>query len=82
MKHAKTKLDEYSSGNRSTGRFVRGSRNNDLFKAACAMRGRGESMEFATQKLFDLSAKCSPPLHHDEVLEFITNVWNRYSSQE
>ena len=78
---AEIALNEYASSSKPTGRFVKGSRNNELFKAACAMRGRGESVEIATQKLFDLSAKCSPPLHHDEVLELITNVWNRYSSQ-
>jgi len=72
--------NERLSGNELTGKFVKGSRNNDLFRVACAMRGRGESMEFATQELFDLSAKCSPPLHHDEVLEIAKNVWDRYSS--
>jgi len=77
---AKVVLNEYSSSSNPTGMHVKGSRNNNLFKIACAIRGRGETMEFATQELLDLSAKCLPPLHHDEVLEIIANVWNRYSS--
>jgi hypothetical protein len=59
-------------------RFSDGRRNDDLFKVACAMRGRGESKGDIRAELLLLNQKCNPPLSEEEVLEIVDNVWGRY----
>ncbi len=66
------------SVNNSNIRFTDGRRNDDLFKVACAMRGRGESYENIKLELLSLNQDCEPPLTREEVLEIVDNVWNRY----
>jgi hypothetical protein len=71
----KTSVD---SINNSNIKFTDGRRNDDLFKVACAMRGRGESYENIKLELLSLNQNCEPPLTREEVLEIVDNVWNRY----
>ena len=59
-------------------RFSAGRRNDDLFKVACAMKGRGEVYEDIKRELLSLNQGCEPPLKKEEVLEIVDNVWNRY----
>ncbi len=59
-------------------RFSAGRRNDDLFKVACAMKGRGEVYEDIKRELLSLNQKCNPSISRDEVLEILDNVWNRY----
>jgi hypothetical protein len=59
-------------------KFTDGRRNDDLFKVACAMRGRGESKEDIKLELLSLNQNCEPPLIRAEALEIVDNVWNRY----
>jgi len=59
-------------------KFTNGRRNNDLFKVACAMKGRGESYENTKLELLLLNQRCEPPLDVSEVLEILDNIWNRY----
>lgn len=59
-------------------RFSAGRRNDDLFKVACAMKGRGEFQEDIKRELLSLNQRCEPPLTKEEVLEIIDNVWGRY----
>ena len=59
-------------------RFADGRRNDDLFKVACAMRGRGESYEDIKFELLSLNQKCIPPTTEREVLDIVDNVWKRY----
>jgi len=66
------------SVNNSNIRFTDGRRNDDLFKVACAMRGRGGTYENIKLELLSLNQKCNPPLTREEVLEIVDNVWNRY----
>jgi hypothetical protein len=66
------------SVNNSNIRFTDGRRNDDLFKVACAMIGRGESYENIKLELLSLNQDCEPPLTREEVLEIVDNVWNRY----
>jgi hypothetical protein len=61
-------------------RFSDGRRNNDLFKIACAMRGRSEPYEYTKLELLTFNQRCKPPLIEEEVLEIIDNVYNRYNS--
>jgi len=69
-----------SCNNDSNGqvKFTDGRRNNDLFKVACAMKGRGESYEDIKLELMSLNQQCNPPLTEKEVLEIVDNVWERY----
>jgi len=62
----------------SSFRLSAGRRNDDLFKVACAMKGRGEVYEDIKQELLSLNQRCEPPLVKEEVLEIIDNVWDRY----
>jgi hypothetical protein len=64
--------------NNSNIKFTDGRRNDDLFKVACAMRGRGESKEDIKLELLSLNQNCEPPLTRAEVLEIVDNVWDRY----
>ncbi len=59
-------------------KFTKGRRNDDLFKVACSMRGRGESYIHARSELSSLNQKCQPPMNDNEILVIIENVWNRY----
>ena len=59
-------------------RFADGRRNDDLFKVACAMRGRGEPNEGIKLELLSLNQNCEPALTRAEVLEIVDNVWDRY----
>jgi hypothetical protein len=67
-----------TSDNNSNKRFVDGRRNNDLFKVACALIGRGEPYENIKLELLSLNQRCEPPLTRGEVLEILDNAWNRY----
>ena len=71
----KTSVD---SINNSNIKFTDGRRNDDLFKVACAMRGRGESHENTKLELLSLNQRCKPPKSRAEVLEILDNVWGRY----
>ena len=71
----KTSVD---SINNSNIKFSDGRRNDDLFKVACAMRGRGEPNEGIKLELLSLNQNCELPLTRAEVLEIVDNVWNRY----
>ncbi len=62
-------------------RLTDGRRNNDLFKVACAMRGRGESYEDIKLELLSLNQMCKPPLTKEEVLVILNNIWRRYSAK-
>jgi len=70
----KTVNNNYTSDTR----FSDGRRNDDLFKVACAMKGRGESKDNIRAELLSLNQKCVPPLSREEVLETIYNIWDRY----
>jgi hypothetical protein len=59
-------------------KFINGRRNNDIFKTACSMRGRGETYNNAMSELLSLNQQCQPPLGDTEVLLIVENVWNRY----
>ena len=61
-------------------RFTDGRRNNDLFRVACAMRGRNEPYENIKLELLSLNQICKPPKSKTEVLEILDNVYNRYSA--
>jgi hypothetical protein len=67
-----------NSVNSSNIKFTDGRRNYDLFKVACAMRGRGESFENIKLGVLSLNQNCEPPLTRTEVLEIVDNVWVRY----
>jgi hypothetical protein len=71
----KTSADSVNSSNI---RFTDGRRNYDLFKVACAMRGRGESFENIKLGVLSLNQNCEPPLTRTEALEIVDNVWVRY----
>jgi hypothetical protein len=71
----KTSVD---SINNSNIKFTDGRRNDDLFKVACAMKGRGESYENIKLELLSLNQNCEPSLTRAEVLEIVDNVWGRY----
>jgi len=74
---ASKKRSNTNSKNLDT-RFTAGRRNDDLFKVACAMKGRSESYEDIKFELLSLNKKCKPPLTEEEVLDIVDNVWNRY----
>lgn len=59
-------------------KFTNGRRNVDLFKVACAMKGRGETSANARSELLLLNQRCHPPVDDAEVITIIENVWNRY----
>ncbi|MBT5399699.1 hypothetical protein HOL24_04070 [bacterium] len=67
-----------TSNNNPKERFDDGRRNDDLFKAACAMRDRGESKCNIRAELLLLNQKCTPPTTKEEVLKIVDNVWSRY----
>jgi len=67
-----------STSNNPKERFDDGRRNDDLFKVACAMRGRGELKDNIRAELLSLNQECNPPTTKEEVLEIVNNVWNRY----
>ena len=69
---------KYPSSSGATGGFVKGSRNNDLFKVACAMRGRGESKTSTEKELLGLNIQCVPPLPGEEVTMIVASVWRLY----
>jgi len=73
-----TKKTNTDNINNSNVKFTDGRRNDDLFKVACAMRGRGESKEDIRLELLSLNRSCKPPLAREEILEIVENVWNRY----
>lgn len=59
-------------------KFTQGGRNNSLFIVASAMRGRGESWEYAVSEILDCAARCLPPFPDSEAMEVLRNVWSRY----
>jgi len=72
--HKKTSSDSYTPNVR----FANGRRNDDLFKVACAMKGRGESKDNIRAELLSINQKCNPPLTEKEVLDIVVNILNRY----
>jgi hypothetical protein len=56
-----------------------GQRDNELFKIAASLRGRGVSRDAAVETLRDLNkALCTPPLADRQVLKIVRSVWERY----
>jgi len=74
----KTKKIRSNSSKNIDTRFADGRRNDDLFKVACAMKGRGKSYDDIKLRLLSLNQNCEPPITRAEVLEIVDNVWDRY----
>ena len=55
-----------------------GERNNTLFKIVCAIRGRGESWDYAYEQAMRFAASCNPTLPADEAHDVLQNVWLNY----
>lgn len=62
----------------SGGWMTQGVRNSSLFRIASAMRGRGESWEYAVDEILRCADRCSPPFPASEAIEVLSNVWGRY----
>ena len=74
----KTNIKTVNNNHATNTKFSAGRRNDDLFKVACAMQGRGESYEDIKLELLSLNQNCKPPLSRTEALEIVDNVWGRY----
>jgi len=55
-----------------------GIRNDSLFRIACAIRGRGESWEYAVDEVMAYASACNPLLPQDEATNLLKYVWSRY----
>jgi len=78
IKSSRNKTKKTNPNKNIDTRFADGRRNDDLFKVACAMRGRGESYENIKLELLSLNQNCEPPLTRAEVLEIVDNKWGRH----
>jgi len=78
IKSSRNKTKKTNPNKNIDTRFADGRRNDDLFKVACAMRGRGESYENIKLELLSLNQNCEPPLTRAEVLEIVDNIWGRH----
>jgi hypothetical protein len=57
---------------------TKGSRNDSLFRIACAIRGRGATWKYAVAEVMAYASSCNPPLPEEEAVRLLNHVWSRY----
>jgi hypothetical protein len=55
-----------------------GRRNDQLFRLACSLRGKGLAQEIAKLTVLAAAARCQPPLDEAEAVQLVERAWQRY----